>query len=92
MRGKWRCSPTHAPSGSCSFNEARALCAGNVRRSTPEPARHDTFNEARALCAGNGRAAKKDPNRGRAPSMRPALCAREMITVTAGVRYDDALQ
>ena len=57
MRGKCGAHRSHAKAAKVRpFNEARALCAGNVaaeseatRGPTVEP-----FNEARALCAGNG--------------------------------------
>ena len=45
MRGKLA-GTSDIPAG-CSFNEARALCAGSP--GIPS----DGFNEARALCAGN---------------------------------------
>ena len=52
MRGKLGSRPKcrlDAP----SFNEARALCAGNCVFARSMDAYNPSFNEARALCAGN---------------------------------------
>ena len=59
-----------------SFNEARALCAGNLPERRGLSGRDRGFNEARALCAGNY-AIIALAESGDWASMRPALYARE---------------
>ena len=52
MRGKLTRSRASA-TGIGSFNEARALCAGNWDLVSMSRVLPSAFNEARALCAGN---------------------------------------
>ena len=75
MRGKLRIKKRGARTP-CTFNEARALCAGNSPPKTKSPLEFLSFNEARALCAGNCASERKFPPID-LPSMRPALYARE---------------
>ena len=81
MRGKLSISTVQRRrAGLQTFNEARALCAGNFPRLSYDISiARNPFNEARALCAGNLRPWRVNKPR-RPPSMRPALYARETVT------------
>ena len=75
-----------------AFNEARALCAGNVVHAAHMAQHRPAFNEARAFCAGNGAAEQPGGAQRYLPSMRPALCAREMAHANCPYHDDSDLQ
>ena len=67
------------------FNEAAALCRGNLAEFVDSPRPRNGFNEAAALCRGNlpsERRGRPGPD----ASMRPRLYAAEIGASTAGAR------